>query len=273
MIFHQRSNYFPTRDSNKKQFPKLTFLVIVFLIIIFSFQFSRNFIFRLANPFWNIKNSIVYFFQDNVSLLKSKSALIAENEKFKNDISELENGAVLSDVLKKENEDLKNILNRKTEQKLILATILVKPFLSLYDTLVIDLGIQDGVAVGDKILADGDVYIGYISEVYANSSKVVLYSSPGEKVKVIIGDNNVEKEAVGLGNGNFSVEMPREAGIKEGDAIVFPSISPNVFGVVEKVEFKETDSFENVLFKNPVNLSELKWVEVLPASTSSKLKK
>jgi len=79
----------------------------------------------------------------------------------------------------------------------------------------------------------------------------------------LIGNNNIEKEAVGLGGENFKVEIPREIDVKEGDSIVIPSISTNVFGVVEKIEFKESDSFQNVLFKNSVNVSELKWVEVL----------
>ena len=90
-----------------------------------------------------------------------------------------------------------------------------------------------------------------------------MYSSYGEKTLVLIGQNNVEKEAIGIGSGNFKVEMPREADVKEGDTIVIPSISPNIFGVVEKVQFKATDSFQNVLFKSPINILELKWVEVV----------
>ena len=155
-------------------------------------------------------------------------------------------------------------MNRKRDdQKFLLGAVLVKPFMSPYDTLIIDVGTSNGVLAGDIVEVEGNTFIGFVSEVYNNTSKVVLYSSPGEKVKVLIGDNDIEKEAIGLGSGNFKVEIPTEIDVKEGDSIVIPSISTNIFGVVEKVEFKESDSFQNVLFKIPINIAELKWVEVV----------
>ncbi len=253
---------FPQRNNSNKNI--YWSVIPILFIIIFYFSWTRNILFNTGTPVWAIKNSISSFFVDNISILNSKISLLNENILLKDQIRVNESKNALYDLIKKENEDLKNILNRnKSNQKLILSTILVKPFLSPYDTLIIDIGEVDGVSIGNKVLVDGNIFIGYISEVYSNTSKVVLYSSPGEKVKVLIGNNNVEKEAIGLGAGNFKIEMPREGDIKEGDSIVMPSISPNIFGVVEKIDFKEADSFQDVLFKNPVNISELKWAEVL----------
>jgi cell shape-determining protein MreC len=170
----------------------------------------------------------------------------------------------LNRILIQENTDLKDLLGRKSiYSKAVLASILVKPSFSPYDTLIVDIGTDAGVVVGDKVSADGNIFIGRVSEVYANSSKVILYSSPDEKVLVLVGSNNVLKEAVGIGGGNFKIELPREIDIKEGDDVVIPSISPNIFGIVEKVEYKEADSFQTVLFKSPINVLELKWVEIL----------
>ncbi len=128
---------------------------------------------------------------------------------------------------------------------------------------MIDAGSTNGVSIGNKVMANGNIFIGYVSEVYVNTSKVVLYSSPGEKINVLIGKDAIEKEADGLGGGNFSVEMPAGSNIAVGDSIVMPSISANIFGTVDQVQFKQSDSLETVLFKNPVNISELKWVEVI----------
>jgi rod shape-determining protein MreC len=215
-------------------------------------------------------NDIKSFFLDNIGVLNSKTNLLKENDLLKSEIKSNEIDHAIFDVLKKENDDLKDILGRKTnDEKLILGTVLVKPYLSAYDTLIIDVGSSDGIIAHDEVLAEGNTFIGYISEVYNNTSKVTLYSSPGEKVKVLIGSNNIEKEAVGLGGGNFTVEVPKEIDISEGDNITMPSISPNVFGVVEKVESKESDSFQNVFFKNPINVLELKWVEVLAPNVSA----
>lgn len=261
MSFLQRNN-FGDRGQKIKIIP---IAGILFLIFIFSFSGTRNLVFAVGSPLWGIKNSIASFFSNSAETLKSKSELIKENETLKEQIKTFEENNVLSSIIKNENDDLKNILGRKpANKKTILAAILVKPFLSPYDTLIVDVGSADGVSLGDKILADGITFIGYVSEVFSNESKIMLYSSPGEKIKVLIGNNNIQKEAEGVGGGNFIAEMPKEAGVKEGDPIVIPSISANIFGVVEKINFKEADSLETVLFKNPVNISELKWVLIVP---------
>ncbi len=270
MNFLQRSNNFQGRNNRKKN-SFLPIIIVVFLILIFSFNWTRGLLFNVISPLWKTRNTISSFVSDNVSILRSKSALIVENNSLKNQLEALAQDKILSQEIKGENEDLKNILNRKAvNDKIIVAAILIKPYLSPYDTLIIDVGTTDGISEGDKVLTDGNIHIGYISEVFDNSSRVTLYSSPGEKVKVFIGNNNIEKEAQGLGAGNFSIDMPREASVEVGDAITIPSISSNVFSVVQKIEFKDTDSFEKLFFTSPVNIAELKWVEVVPTVNKKK---
>ncbi len=108
-----------------------------------------------------------------------------------------------------------------------------------------------------------NIYIGEVSEVYPHISKIILYSTPGHKLSVVLGTNSVSVEAVGVGGGNFNIFLPREVEVKEGDVIIIPSITTNVFGIVEKVNFKDKDSFQTVLFKSPVNISELSFVEIV----------
>lgn len=261
MSFHQRNKNNFGEGLGKLILPTL---VLVVFIAIFTIPQSRDFIFMSGSPLWHLKNNINTFFESNSALLSSKSDLIKENLSLKQEIESRKNDLILLDLVRQENIDLKNILNRKkNDQQLILGTVLIKPFLSLYDTMILDIGTFDGVEVGNQVLANGNVFIGYISEVYENTSKVVLYSSFGEKVKVSIGNNNIEKEAIGLGGGNFKIDISKEINIKEGDTVVLPSISPNVFGVVEKVSSKDSDSIQTVLFKMPINIFELKWVLVL----------
>ncbi len=239
-------------------------MAVIFVMLLFLLPWTRNILFSTGSPLWLIKNNINSFFSNNVNILNSKNNLIRENYILHQQILDNNNKQTLFEIVKKENDDLKSILNRNVNnKKLLLGVILVKPFFSAYDTLIIDIGTAEGLRVGDKVLADGVTFIGYVSEVYDNTSKVVLYSSSGEKIKVLIGANNIEKEAVGLGNGNFKIEIPREIDVKEGDSISIPSISSNIFGVVEKIVYKESDAFQNIIFKNSVNIAELKWVEVL----------
>jgi rod shape-determining protein MreC len=264
MNYRSKSNFNITRRGKNNIFflPLVIFFII--FVLLFSFSSTRGFLFKIGYPFWFVKNSISSFFVKSSNLLKSKNSLIEENYLLRDTIKNNTNDVILLDLIKKENADLKGFLGRKTNNSnIILATILVKPAFLSYDTLLIDIGISDGVSVGDKVLADGNVFIGYVSEAYNNMSKVILYSSPNEKTKVLVGNNNIEKEALGIGSGNFRLETPREIDIKEGDVITIPSLSLNIFGIVEKVEYKDADSFQSVYFKNPVNISELKWVQVV----------
>lgn len=262
MNFRQKNKNFLFKNNTKNFF--LPILIVVFLIIIFSSFWTKNLLFNMGSSLWTIKNSFLSFFSDNIDMLNSKTNLIKENELLKKQIKLNKKNELLFNLFKKENEDLKKILNnKKDEQKFLLSSILVKPFLSPFDTFIIDAGLSKGVKINDKVLVDGNIFIGYISEVYDKTSKVILYSSPGEKTKVLIGDNNIEKEAIGLGGGNFKIKVPREIKVKEGDSIIIPSISTNIFGIVEKIEFKESDSFQNIFFKNPVNMVELKFVEII----------
>jgi len=269
MNFRQKSNDFERRGGQKK-FVLAGFFVVIF-ILIFSFQAPREILFGIGGPFWGVKNSITSFFAGNIDLVRSKSSLIAENNLLKEEIQNNKEDQLLAEALKNENFELKDILNRKNNnQKGILGVILAKPFFSPYDTLLIDIGSADDISVGDQVLASGNIYIGSIVETYEHSSKIILYSSSGEKTKVLIGKNNLEKEAIGMGGGYFSIEAPTGSDIKIGDPVVIPSISQNIFSTVEKIDLKPTDSFETILFKNPINISELKWVLVVPAVNKSK---
>jgi rod shape-determining protein MreC len=264
MSFLQKNNSFTSQYNREKKPPVISILVIIFIIIILSLPITRNLLFYIGTPIWKIKTNITIFLTDNYKLFSSKKTLIQENLILKDEITTLSQEKVFTDIIKRENEDLKSIFLRKNKnQDHILATVLVKPFLSPYDTLIIDVGTQNGVTVGNSVLVQGNIFIGYISEVNTKSSKVILHSSPGEKTNVIIGENNISKEALGMGNGNFILEVPRELGIQQGDSITIPSIYTNIFSVVERIEFKETDAFQTIFFKNPINISELKWVEVL----------
>ena len=263
-----KTNY-PQRNSlnnrNRGGRPWFTVItVFIVFVLIFSFSFSRNILFSIGTPFWRMGSGINNFFYNSLEILRSKSSLLAENQILQNNIKKGQKDEELNKILIQENADLKDLLGRKNiSSKTVLASVLVKPSFSPYDTLIVDAGTNEGIEVGDKVTVDGNVFIGQVSEVYTSSSKVILYSSPDYKVLVLVGSNNVEKEAIGIGDGNFKIELPREIDVKEGDSVIIPSISTNIFGIIEKVEAKEADSFQTVLFKSPVNMAELQWVEIM----------
>lgn len=255
-----------TENNSKRKFIKVvSSLVIIFLLcLLINTSLGHRAVFFVAKPFLYINKGFTGLFGSVVDNLRTKSAIIEENNNLIKKLGSYNSLVFINQVLEKENEDLKSLLGKKSMKvNTVVASVLSKPPHSMYDSLIIDAGQTDGVVIGDKVLVDGTVFVGEISEVYGNESKVKMYSSPQEKFFVIIGKSGIQAEAEGLGSGNFRVILPKEIGVEVGDSVSIPSITPNVFGLIEKIDSKGNDSFQTLLFKTPINLFELKWVEVV----------
>lgn len=263
-----KMNFRPQNRLGKRRvIKKVVFiLLLIFLLFIVNMFFSNPFS-KLANwvasPIWSAKQTSFNEVGNFTSLLRSKKSLYKENKALREQLIEVEYLFISNSALELENNSLKELLNRELDKDTVLATVLSRPNASPYDTLVIDTGYMDGIQIGDSVLAYGDFVIGRISNVYSNSSQVKLFSSPGEKTAVIIGTEDVPAIAEGVGAGNFSIKIPRDTTVIQDDIIVLPNINLQVFGVVEHIITSPADSFKTILFKNPVNINHLKWVEVL----------
>lgn len=237
-------------------------LVLLFLIQYFFPRFIPTIFYPVTSFFWKTESGSVGLVVRLSQMVRSKYSLVKENKRLTDEVASRDASMLLLDALKKENEELKIALGRATQGEVVLGVILARPPISPYDTLVIDIGSDDGLAIGDKVYTDGDTLVGDIAEVFDSHAKVSLYSSPGRVVPVVIGSTNAETQATGRGAGNFMARLPVELGIEEGDTIVMPQIRPHSFGVVEKVMVDSSDSLQTILFKSPVNIHEFKYVEV-----------
>lgn len=262
MSYLLKSSNFEDRKKSARKKVLLSALLIILLLVVLATGPAQKTLFFIAEPIWKMENAFLNsrFFE----YFKSKETLMNERQAMEQKLFMAGSLIALNQTLVAENETLKDLLGRKeTKSPTVLASILVKPPQTIYDLLILDVGESNGVKVGDKVIANANVYIGEVTEVMPKSSKVTLYSTPGRKLPVMLGANSVSVEAVGMGGGNFNIFLPREVEVKESDVIVIPSITTNIFGIVEQVDFKETDSFQTVLFKSPVNISELSFVEVV----------
>ena len=262
-----RMNYLLDKKIKRKKFSKIAFCVALLVILfyfrsgIFSgFSYGSSVIFRPVlilgqNIGGKLKNVSLFF--------ASKNSLYNQNTDLKykldEDVAKMANyNSVLA-----ENINLKEILGRKSEQNtLVLAAILGKPNQSLYDTLIIDAGVQQGIKATDRVFAFGNVPIGRVAEVYLYTSKVILFSNSGEKTQVVITSKNIFMEIIGRGGGNFEMILPRDFVVQKGDEAVLPGITPYVVGIVETIISDPREPFQKALLVSPVNIQELKFVEV-----------
>jgi len=261
-------NYLLDRKLKKKN-PYTYVFFVVLVIVIFYFRtpifsglsYVSSAIFR---PVLVVGGNIGEKFNGIGGFFSFKNTLIKENEELRNRLAE--SGAQMSNynTVLEDNTKLQEILNRKSENiSFILSAILAKPNTSLYDTLIIDVGTNSGVGVEDTVFALGDVPIGYVAEVSPSSSKVILFSNPEEKTEVVVGGVDVFAQIVGRGGGNFEMVMPRDFILQKGATVSLPGIAPRVVGVVETIISDPRDSFQKALLVSPVNIFELKFVQVV----------
>ena len=217
------------------------------------------------------------------------SSYSAENSALRQQLEAQSSDVAALALLEQENADLKSMLGRTVLKNTVLAVVLKKPPFSAYDEIVIDIGADHGLVVGNTVYAVSSpsagvpvvastsvqvsassspvssnvrVPIGLVAEVDSTTSKVNLFSSPGNKYVVEIGKNHLAETATGRGAGTFDVVLPREAKISIGDLVVIPSIEPLVFATVSDIESNPAQPYATVLFQSPLNPFALHWVEV-----------
>lgn len=256
-------------DKKKKQ-KRLKNILIFSVIIFFLIYFNRGIFSGLSSvthtifkPFVSFGNSVERKISNLGNHFSSKRNLAKENEDLKEKINLLEADLANHKTIEEENSKLKEILNRKSENKeLILSGILSKPNQSLYDILIIDAGENDGIRTEARVFAYGNIPIGKVSEVFSNTSKIVLFSTPGEKTEVVIGGRDTFMTLVGRGGGNFEMTLPRDFIIEIGSTVHLPGIDSYIVGTVETIISDPRDAFQKALLTSPINIQELKFVEV-----------
>jgi cell shape-determining protein MreC len=222
---------------------------------------------RLSNfigrPIWSTEKMMTDSLYNINYLVRSKSSISNENHNLIDEILALR--LTMSDyqILKKENDDLKELIGRlPTKNNFILGNILTKPNHSPYDTIVIDIGSSDGIKEGNLVYANGNIPIGNIGKVYDKTSLVILYSNPGQKTEGFMNGTNASVLLTGRGGGNFEMIIPVDLTAEKGTIIFLPGNNSEVLGIVDEIISRSSDPFKKVILSSPVNVQNLKWIQV-----------
>ncbi len=255
---------FHSKHKRQKSRKFFWFLLLVLILFFYSNIISLlGGVFEfVAYPVWITKSELSERAINPLGFANSKKSLLVSVNQLKKEKKELELMLEDRNLLLKENLELKEILDRKEGRDLLLASVLAKPNISIYDSLVLDAGSNLGVKKGDRVFADGNILIGEIEEAQNKTSRTKLYSSADEKTDVYVGLNNVLAIAIGQGGGNFIIQLPKDLDIQVDDPVFVAGISSSSIGLVVEINTTPTDSFQTLLVKSNVNLFELGWVQV-----------
>jgi len=219
----------------------------------------------IAKPFWKAKVELVdkSILSNVITYFRSKNVLNKENLSLEEKLQEAEYLLLELELVKDENSKLRESLQmRSFSENSVLAYVLSKPNQTLYDTLVLDAGIGEGVRIGDMVRSGDSLVMGEVVSLEEGTSKAKLFSTSGVQSEVVIG-GFLAATAVGQGGGNFKILLPRDITVKEGMSVRLSSSPRTLLGFVEVIEKQKSDSFQEVFVKSPVNMNELETVFIV----------
>ena len=232
---------------------KILVLIISGIILILSLNFfqktAKGFFYTISAPIqqilWGAGNSVSGFFE---TVVGSKN-LKTENDQLKLEIQTLlAEGSSLKE-LKKENEVLREALQIGLQKdfQLVFVTVIGKDIGQ--ESILINQGAGDGLLVGMPVVTEQKVLLGRISEIFENSSRVILIFSKTSSFDAKV--SGTETTGVARGQGNSKIEfdlVPQEKALKVDDLVVSSSLGgiyPEglLAGVVSKVSRNDVTPF------------------------------
>ncbi len=236
----------------------LIFVVAVVAILPLRLQ-TQTWALGLAGRIFAETDKIEDALGNPLTYFRSKAKLEEENESLKARLMRYELIANENQLLKAENELFQKMLDRKTGSPQKIASVLTGPPNASYNTLIIDLGRDAGVEVGNYVFSSDGILLGTVNSLTSYTSRVSLYSSAGRKTRVVIDGLHVA-EAVGRGGLNLEITLPRDLDIKTGALVTLSSPGVSLLGAVEHVEKNPRESFQKILIRSAYSFSSHEFV-------------
>ncbi len=257
-------NYLPKSRLRNPYLKRILILIAAFMSGTIIFSLLDSVIISIVVPVWKTENAVTRSLRNGVVFFETKKALVEENVMLKEKVSSLE--AKIASISKEQEHEniLLELAGRRQESNAVVAAVLTHPPQTPYDVIIIDVGSNKFISLNSKVSLPEGPILGTVFEVFSRSSKVRLFSAPGEKTNAILERNNVPLTLTGNGGGNFKFSLPRDIAVEKGDRILFPDVASQLLAVVEEISVKPTDSFREILARGPANIFALRFVFVTP---------
>lgn len=241
------------------------FVALVLLFVAYGDVLERavaNSVFGFLKPVFGISSAAKNAIDSVGFALADKGRLQKENDDLREAVDNLKGNIENLEMLRKENEDLKIILGRQPDKK-ILANIILAPPETMYDTFLVDAGSSEGVEAGMNVITPGYIFLGHVTEVSEHESKIGLISNFGQETNVYLENSGMTAIMSGRGAEMMSVSLPKDAPVAVGERIFTISHTPYLVGFVEKVEHKSSDFFQTLISRTPLNIWYLRSVLII----------
>lgn len=257
MNFHK--NY---RRVNRDRERRLTYILGSFLLLALLVTLLRSPLLGLVSPLWKGQNFLARTIREVSMMTRNKNALVEENLLLKEKLVLLESLETSVKAYEDTQTKMLELFGRSGKGDFIAATVLARPPKTLYDILVLDAGVVNGIKVGAKVSHPMLGELGTVVEVSQFNSKVSLYSTSGRETPAYLERDDEPVNLIGRGGGTFYFTVAKDVLVMPGDKILLGSIDAPLVAVVEQSFIEPTDSFKKVLARSVVNVQKIRFVEV-----------
>jgi cell shape-determining protein MreC len=248
------------QKKNKKKGDLFFFLIILIIIGlgVFGIVWPQNFSRYILSPVFNIRNFVLNPIKNIGTSFKDKNELQNRINELEEENTQLKIANLSQSFVNSQIEDYKIELEKKTQGSI--SKVLNRPPFSPYDTLLVLKGSNE-INLGDLVFVHG-VYIGDIESVDRYTATVKLRSASDQKTLVRV--SNIEIEAEGRGSGQFTIRVPKDVEISEGEPVVVPELNYSLLGAVGHIVSEPGVTFKTVYFSIPVAFQNMNFVSIVP---------
>ena len=259
------------KKSTKQKFSLLTLAFLsIFIIVLSNLNLKPVVLLKSAIKEIVYRSSFIVSIPENfiISTFLEAKEYTTYFKKFQNTKEELEklkSENISSQIIKSENEELKNLIDGYIFSKnKILAKVIVdhdSPFLK---TIIINKGSKENIKIGTNIY-DRNYLVGRVIEVNFKTSRVLLLTDLNSSVPVSITPNNVQAIIVGDGDVNGEIKYIKGNFIDEieNNSIAYTSGTGSIFDSgtpVGRVKLNDKNLNKKVLVDFYSDFSQLKYV-------------
>lgn len=260
----------------KKRAKNRYFFIAAIVIIIFINPFN---LFGFVHSGFSVIFAPVSIFAQNVGTFAHSSFgmvfhvgdLHADNQRLTQEMRQLvAQNAMLGD-LENENAQLRNELDLLPREKfdLVGAEVVLRDAIGGDQWIMINKGSHDGIAKDMAVIIDEGIFVGYIDNVDASSSRVRLLTHPESVVNVVDVENNAEAIARGHHGLSLLVEdIEKDDRVENGDMFVTSQIG-NRFprglsvGTAQNVQLSDDQLFQGAHIMPLAPLGDVRFVFVI----------
>ncbi|MBU6323373.1 hypothetical protein KGQ55_01660 [Patescibacteria group bacterium] len=237
--------------------------LVVALVVLWRFALPGSFLFAVA-PIAQVGTAAANGVSGLAALFADRTALSGERDALAQELASVTEerdtlAAQLTDLTRHEG-------GLPAFPPGMLASVLIRPPMAPYDSLVVEVGDGVSVADGELALADGGTPVGTVTSVDGRFARIALFSSSGTKTSVLVGASRTPATLTGTGAGGFSFSLPRSLSgplFAKGDAVYFSYGGLRPIGTIAAVTNNPESTSVSYLVQGVANPFSLTWLSLV----------